>query len=536
MWIEHNSPPQAGEFRFFDWKPELEALIPGYPQPLPIVRAMNGEFEEVAPVARAAYTSKSPSLRKATKGMKCPVCGDPMVIENDYYVCTPCHTESQLRSVFHSGMHAMQTSRALASTEERDTEARMRSVLDSGVPATDLPSAWMQASRALPSTEARGSTEAAPENSAWNELERLKGKQDQHRKAVSGDPMDEFYEERDTAAGRPSGGSASDRDPGHGRPSGGSASDRDHGRERPSHTDASDQQPRWQVAADWGWHDYEPEDQSVLTNSWYSHINEITLRDKKKTLYVNLDRMTQTNAKTNTVRAIRWDVEPTETFAPTFVEGRPSAGRGQAVIQPAWKKQRGYDAPPERAPTIPPWRRIPDEPHVPSSDDDEESDTEAARITLDEDPAFPQSSGGLAPKRAAGPQQPMGPPPVPSSRRAGAKRRGQPRYRPGQAERAALRGITGASVAHGADAVRMWCYVETDNYTFFLDVLSVIGLCTVIVLLLALLWYCSMGRRRTIVQVPDTTPLIPPRPSTRASEPTRAHNVTVRTYPPQVFV
>ncbi len=164
--------------------------------------------------------------------------------------------------------------------------------------------------------------------------------------------MDEFYEERDTGTGRPSGSSASDRD---------------HSHAGPTHSDTSPQQPRWQVDADWGWHDFEPEDQSALTNSWNNYVDEITLRDRKKTYYIDFSKMTQTNAKTNKVRTIRWGVDEVATFAPNYIEGTPSAGRGHAVIQPAWKKKRSdyevaagrFGGPPERAPERAPhpqWR------------------------------------------------------------------------------------------------------------------------------------------------------------------------------------
>ena len=88
--IDCNAPPNAGDHRFSDWKPELEVLQPGiFEFPDPVVRVGNC-WGSPMEAARLEARPKAKVVPKP-KNIRCPVCGE--AFDNLYgnWGCGSCH-------------------------------------------------------------------------------------------------------------------------------------------------------------------------------------------------------------------------------------------------------------------------------------------------------------------------------------------------------------------------------------------------------------------------------------------------------------
>ena len=132
------------------------------------------------------------------------------------------------------------------------------------------------------------------------------------------------------------------------------------------------EEPRmWQVETDWGWHDFNADMQELLVKAVELGAPELIIKRGKHRYRIEFASMTQTNQKTSTSRDIRFGAPPEPPFRPQYVALPVGAGRGEALVEPAWKKRALMSSPGRacRDPAIavarsktgarPPWWRAP---------------------------------------------------------------------------------------------------------------------------------------------------------------------------------
>ena len=299
---------------------------------------------------------------------------------------------------------------------------------------------------------------------------------------------------------------------------------------------------RWQVKADWGWHDLEDNAQVTFDDNWKADRMVFKHKIKKNKKFeheYDLIAMTQTNPQTLTVRDIRYGGELTRPFHPRYVERESSAGRGRDATMPYWKKckqEQGHPTITGVQPPTPPPKPLPEERDVrtpsqesehgdetkPEAPEEEAPQEGVVRLKEEEDGSDDDEWGDFGVKSEptgtseewTGKEEAEGSRPkrvrakrYPGQARRGAKRPDHDWYRRGgkgdkgdkggkggsKGSKQGMAAIVTAAAAHTGETAEMFCYVNSEYVVGAFDVLAMIGFVAIIALFCAIICYCKQS-------------------------------------------